>query len=110
MGWPLTGSVIATPLAAESLQASKVWRIGFLHPGSAAAAVRGGSTLLLTTIDLGISDTGNEAGSVPGAQRRVRLPGPLDLRQMAAACGSRLAVLAVRAVGRLDVQHARRRH
>jgi len=34
----LPGSLLAAPLAAEGQQASKVWRIGFLHPGSAAAA------------------------------------------------------------------------
>ena len=32
----------------------------------------GGRALRLTTIDLGISDGGNEAGSVPGAQRGGR--------------------------------------
>src|SRR2546428_10858620 len=41
----------------------------------------GGSALLLTTIDLGISDTGNEAGSVPGAQL-LSLPDRISQRRL----------------------------
>jgi len=33
----VTGSLLAAPLAAEAQQAGKVWRIGFLSGGSAAA-------------------------------------------------------------------------
>jgi putative tryptophan/tyrosine transport system substrate-binding protein len=34
----LAGGLLAAPLAAEAQQTGKVWRIGYLHPGSAALA------------------------------------------------------------------------
>src|SRR5215813_1515673 len=37
----LGGSLLATPLAAEAQQAGKVWRIGFLQPGSSPANSKG---------------------------------------------------------------------
>src|SRR4030095_2548034 len=34
----LAGGLLTIPFAAEAQQAGKVWRIGYLHPGSAALA------------------------------------------------------------------------
>ena len=76
----LIGSLLAAPLAAESLQATKVWRIGFLTSGTREGA---GADIRIAPFTQGLRELGYRDGrniSLETATRRAESSGFLRSR------------------------------